>query len=36
MIAFGAAMREHSLVETRTSVSWRITAPLRLFRRRIA
>ena len=30
------AMLEHSLVETRTSISWRITAPLRLFRRRIA
>jgi hypothetical protein len=28
-----AAMLEHALAETRTSISWRISAPLRLFRR---
>jgi hypothetical protein len=27
------AMRRRMLVETRTSISWRITAPLRLFKR---
>ena len=29
-----ATMLDHALAETRGSISWRLTAPMRLFRRR--